>query len=127
LRFIEERLTDPSLSADEIAAAHHISTRYLRKLFESQGMTVSGWMRQRRLENCREQLTDPALAHLPVSSVAARWGLLPAARFSRLFKDAYGQTPRDYRRTHPSGSAGPASPHNGERTSSGRLRDKANA
>jgi len=34
--FIEERLGDPELSPDGIAAAHYISVRYLYKLFESE-------------------------------------------------------------------------------------------
>lgn len=116
-RFIDAHLADPDLSADEIAAAHHISPRYLRKIFESQGTTVSGWIRQRRLEHCREELTDPTLSHLPVSSVAARRGLLHAPHFSRLFKEAYGQSPRDYRRTHLSSPADRTRPQDKERAS----------
>jgi AraC-like DNA-binding protein len=48
--FIDQRLADPELSPSAIAAAHHISLRYLHKLFEGQPTTVSGWIRQRRLE-----------------------------------------------------------------------------
>lgn len=114
-RWIDARLADPSLSAHHIAAAHHISTRYLRRLFASQGATVSGWIRQRRLERCREELTDPTLAHLPVSVVAARWGLLHAAHFSRLFRSTFGESPRDCRRAHLSARVGFGQPKkNGE-------------
>ena len=40
--FIQQRLGDPELSPGVIAAAHHISLRYLRKLFQEQGTTVAG-------------------------------------------------------------------------------------
>ena len=95
--FLEDRLGDPELDPATVAAAHHISVRYLQKLFEEEGETVTGWIRARRLEHCRRDLAEPHFAGLPVSSVAARWGLVDAAHFSRLFKAAYGLSPREYR------------------------------
>ncbi|WP_189145366.1 hypothetical protein [Streptomyces lacrimifluminis] len=41
------------------AACHHISVRYLHRLFPPQGITVSAWIRQRRPERCRRDLADP--------------------------------------------------------------------
>ena len=58
---------------------------------------MSGWIRAQRLEHCRRDLVNPALAEEPVTSIAAHWGLIDAAHFSRLFKSAYGSAPRDYR------------------------------
>jgi AraC-like DNA-binding protein len=95
--FIEDRLDDPCLDPAAVAAAHHISVRYLQKLFEDEGETVSGWIRTRRMEHCRRDLAEAQFAELPVSSVAARWGLLDAAHFSRLFKATYGLPPTEYR------------------------------
>jgi AraC-like DNA-binding protein len=94
---IEARLGDPGLSPDAVAAAHYISPRYLYKLFETQGQGVAGWIRQRRLERCRRDLLDPALAGRSVSAIAARWGLTNAAHFSRAFRAAYGMAPVEYR------------------------------
>jgi AraC-like DNA-binding protein len=95
--FIERRLDDPDLDVATIAAAHHISVRYLQKLFEGQDQTVTGWIRTQRLEHCRRDLANPALAEEPVTSIAAHWGVLDPPHFSRLFKSAYGLAPRDYR------------------------------
>jgi AraC-like DNA-binding protein len=103
--FIEQHLADPDLSPAVIAAAHHISSRYLHRLFTLDNTTVAGWIRQRRLERCRKDLTDPFLRTLPVSAIAARRGLPDPAHFSRLFRGAYGLPPGDYRRT--SLAAGP--------------------
>jgi AraC-like DNA-binding protein len=95
--FVEARLDDPALSPEGIAAAQFISVRYLHKLFETQETTVANWIRRRRLERCRRALLDPALHAEPVSAIAARWGLGNPARFSRLFRTAYGVTPQGYR------------------------------
>jgi AraC-like DNA-binding protein len=103
--FIEQHLADPELNPAAIAAAHHISSRYLHRLFALDDTTVAGWIRQRRLERCRKDLTDPFLRTLPVSAIAARRGLPDPAHFSRLFRGAYGLPPGDYRRA--SLAAGP--------------------
>jgi len=95
--FIDARLDDPELSSATIAGAHHISVRYLQKLFENEQCTVTSWIRARRLERCRFDLADPQLGALPVSAVAARWGLPDASHFARIFKATYGHSPREYR------------------------------
>jgi AraC-like DNA-binding protein len=95
--FIDARLEDPELSSSGVAHAHNISARYLQKLFEGDGSTVTEWIRGRRLEHCKNDLLDPRLSSLSVGSIAARWGLIDASYFSRLFKFAYGSTPREFR------------------------------
>jgi AraC-like DNA-binding protein len=94
---IEQQLPDPNLTVPTVAAANHVSVRYLQKLFENEGQTVTGWIRARRIAHCRRDLADPQFAQLPVSSIAARWGLVNAAHFSRLFKSAYGLSPTEFR------------------------------
>jgi AraC-like DNA-binding protein len=95
--FIEHRLDDPGLDVATIAAAHHISVRYLQKRFREEGYTVTGWIRARRIEHCRKDLANVALAAVPVGSIGARWGLPNAAYLSRLFKETYGVSPTEYR------------------------------
>lgn len=95
--FISERLGDAELSPAQIAAAHHISLRYLHRLFELEGHTVNGWIRSQRMERCRRDLTDPRHTSTSVSGIAARWGLANPAHFSRLFKATYGAAPGEYR------------------------------
>jgi AraC-like DNA-binding protein len=95
--FIDERLADRELSPGTIAAAHHISVRYLYKLFEAEHTTVAGLVRQRRLDRCRRDLLDPTLADRPVSAIGARWAMPNPAHFSRLFRAAYEVSPAAYR------------------------------
>lgn len=72
--FIEEHLTDPDLSPESIALAHHISVRYLHKLFQQEGTTVGQWIRRRRLDACRRELSRSANRRPSVAAVAQRWG-----------------------------------------------------
>jgi AraC-like DNA-binding protein len=95
--WIDRHLDQPDLTPETVAAAHHISVRYLYRLFEAEGTTVARWIRERRLDGCRRELADPSLGHLGVSAIAARWGLPDAASFSRSFRAAFGMSPREYR------------------------------
>jgi len=95
--YIDENLGAVDLSPAQVASAHFISTRHLHALFQTEGTTVSSWIRQRRLERCRRALTDPLFAEKPIAAVAAAYGFTDAAHFSRVFKAAYGQPPSDVR------------------------------
>jgi AraC-like DNA-binding protein len=95
--FIQQHLGDPSLSPAMIATAHHVSLRSLHQLFHDEGLTVAGWIRRRRLERCRQDLCDPALASRPVAAIAARWGFSSAGDFSRAFRAVHGLPPAEYR------------------------------
>jgi AraC-like DNA-binding protein len=95
--FIEHNLADPQLSPATVAASHHISVRYLHKLFQAQGVTVSAWIRQRRLERCRRDLADLRLSDKPIGFLAGRWGYVHASEFTRAFRRAYGIPPSAYR------------------------------
>jgi AraC-like DNA-binding protein len=97
--FIEEHLGDTDLNPGVLAAAHHISVRFLHRLFESEQTTAAAWIRHRRLERCRRDLADPRQLAVAVSAVAARWGLPDPAHFSRLFRSAYGMPPAEFRRS----------------------------
>jgi AraC-like DNA-binding protein len=96
--YIEANLSDPQLSPASIAAAHFISTRHLHNIFQESGTTVASWIRSQRLEGTRRDLRDPLHAGKSVGTVAARWGFLDAAHFSRTFRDAFGVSPSAWRR-----------------------------
>ncbi|HWH26192.1 MAG TPA: helix-turn-helix domain-containing protein [Pseudolysinimonas sp.] len=97
--YIEAHLGSTDLGPASIAAAHFISTRHLHALFREQDTTVSSWIRARRLEHCRRDLVDPMQGSRPVALVAARWGFVDAAHFSRVFKATFGQSPSELRQT----------------------------
>ena len=95
--YITRHLGEPGLETATIARAHHLSPRYLQVIFAEQGTTVTDWIRERRLAGCRRDLTDPALRDVPIGDIAARWGYRDQAYFSRLFRRAFGETPREWR------------------------------
>ncbi len=97
LATIDRMLDDPALSPAAIAAAHFISTRHLHAVFAEHSITVAGWIRERRLEHIRRDLADAQLAEVPIARIAARWGLVNPAHFSRLFRTTFGQSPTEYR------------------------------
>ncbi|MFE1412315.1 helix-turn-helix domain-containing protein [Streptomyces sp. NPDC058746] len=93
--YIEEHLMDPDLSPESIARAHHISVRYLQKLFQNDCSTVSQWVRRRRLEFCRIEL-GRSHRRITVAAVAHRWGFSSPSHFSRTFRGAYGMSPSEW-------------------------------
>jgi AraC-like DNA-binding protein len=95
--FIEKRLDDPDLSPARIARAHSISVRYLHLLFSERGVTVGGWIRLRRLVQCRVALID-VRNDRTITEIAMKWGFSDAAHFSRSFKAAFGISPSAFRR-----------------------------
>ncbi|MFH8471175.1 helix-turn-helix domain-containing protein [Streptomyces sp. NPDC018000] len=95
--FINHHLGDPELRPAAIAAHHHISLRSLHSLFQQEPATVAATIRRLRLERCRADLADPGMREQPIAALAARWGLLLPAEFSRAFKAAYGMSPGEYR------------------------------
>lgn len=96
-QFIEARLSDPELTPSSIADAYGISTRHLHRLFEAEDLSVGDWLRGRRLERARQDLTKPALLGHSVIQIAFSWGFNDASHFSRAFKAAFGISPRQYR------------------------------
>jgi AraC-like DNA-binding protein len=97
--YAEEHLDDPTLYSETLARQHGISLRYLQLLFAEQGTSPAKWIRQERLERCCADLRNPQYDHLTVAAIGERRGLPGASHFSRLFRDRYGRTPSEFRRT----------------------------
>ncbi len=97
VRAIEPRLSNPALSLSVIAREQGVSERYLRRVFEVAGTRFGDYVRARRLEHCKAELDDPALAAEPVASIGFRWGFNDPAHFSRAFRERFGMPPRAWR------------------------------
>ncbi|TFV52118.1 AraC family transcriptional regulator [Blastococcus sp. TF02A-35] len=102
--FIDEHLGDPGLSADAVGRAVGVTARHLNRSFSAEGTTVTQFIQGRRLEQARRDLAHPAGRAERIVDVASRWGFVSQAHFARLFRDAYGCTPTQYRAGHPSGA-----------------------
>lgn len=95
--FINDNLRDPALSAQQIACATGLSARYIGKLFEREGSSLMRYVLRRRLERCGAELRSPLCSSLRISEVAFRWGFNDMSHFSRVFRDLYGCTPKEWR------------------------------
>lgn len=88
------------LTVDRLAAVHHVSVRQVYRLLEAEGISLGDWLRQRRLEACRDELAAPGALRSSVAAVGRRWGYPDATNFGRAFKRAFGTTPQQWRSLH---------------------------
>lgn len=89
----------PRLSHDDVARAHHLSSRSLHRLFETEEKSATQLIRESRLAGVRGDLVKAQFEGSPVMAVASRWGFTDQAHFTRAFRAAFGTTPGAYRRT----------------------------
>jgi AraC-like DNA-binding protein len=94
--YAHRHLQDPNLSAEQIAAAHFISVRYLYKILAAGGISLGDWIRTHRLQACREELARTA-TNTTIEAVARRHGFSNMSSFSRAFRTEYGISPREWR------------------------------
>jgi AraC-like DNA-binding protein len=96
LEYARAHLSDPDLSAEQIAEANFMSVRHLYKVLSRSGISLAEWIRTRRLEACRKDLTD-APHTTTISTIARRHGFTDMSSFSRSFRAEYGVTPSEWR------------------------------
>jgi AraC family transcriptional regulator, positive regulator of tynA and feaB len=97
--YIEENLGDEDLSRESIALHHKISVRYLSRLFENEGVSLSQWILARRLEMARQRLATRDGAPGSITELAFDCGFRNVSHFNRTFKERFGCTPKSLRRT----------------------------
>ena len=94
---IEENLCREDLSVATLAARHRLPVRYVRRLFEEDGMTFGEFVLGRRLVHARQILVNPRRAHQKISMVALEAGFNNLSYFNETFRRRYGATPSDVR------------------------------
>lgn len=94
---VAANLHDCELSLLAIATRHHVTPRYVHKLFESEGITYSEFVLGRRLNRAHRMLTDPRFADHTISSVAFEVGFGDLSYFNRAFRRCYHATPSEVR------------------------------
>jgi AraC-like DNA-binding protein len=95
---IAARLGDPRLSPDHVAAVLGVSRRYLYALFAADVGPIARYTRALRLELARDMLATAGELEKPVADVAVECGFTDPAHFSHAFRQAYGQSPLQFRR-----------------------------
>ncbi|WP_165968472.1 AraC-like ligand-binding domain-containing protein [Saccharopolyspora elongata] len=92
--FLHRNLADPTLNADTVARACHVSRRTLYRIVGEAG--VAAQLRRMRIERARALLLSAP--ERPVNAVAAACGFNSESGFFRAFRAETGQTPVAYRR-----------------------------
>lgn len=92
-------LGDGTLSVAAVAARHHLTLRYLQKLFEIEGSNYSAFVLGERLTRAHRLLTSPLHAGRPIGAIAYDVGFNDLSYFNRTFRRRYGATPSDVRHT----------------------------
>jgi AraC family transcriptional regulator, positive regulator of tynA and feaB len=103
-RFIERNVANEQLDIEAVAKAMGMSTRYITRLFASEGTTIMRYLWHLRLQRAKGMLTDPA-SPLRINEVAWQCGFTSAAHFSRMFKKHFGVSPKEVRRAGAEGEA----------------------
>jgi AraC-like DNA-binding protein len=100
-KHVNAHLGSDTLSLTSAAAAAFLSPTYLAHLIKKEtGRTFVEWVTERRMARARELLAnDPRR----IKNIAFLVGFRDEAYFARRFRQAFGQSPRDFRETHRTG------------------------
>ena len=95
--FVEQHLHRADLDGAMIADAFGMSARSVRDVFAAQRTTPGRYILARRLERARILLVEQAQHRRPVGEIAYATGFSDLSHFSRSFRTAFGQSPREAR------------------------------
>ncbi|MBL7203380.1 MAG: helix-turn-helix domain-containing protein [Desulfobacteraceae bacterium] len=96
-KFINIQLRNPLLNVEMIANASHLSTRYVHLLFKDEDATAASYIREQRLQKCKQNLQDINQFNRSITDIAYSWGFNSSAHFSSSFSERFGVSPREYR------------------------------
>ncbi len=96
-KYINEHISDPSLSLKKIAADNYVNASYLSRVFkEVTGMTFMEYLISVRIEKAKSLLANP---NLRIYEIAEMVGIHDPNYFSKFFKKYTTITPAGYRET----------------------------
>lgn len=94
-RIVRQRLHDPDLTMETIAAECGFSVSYLHNLFRDDELRAGQYLLHERLARARSLLEVPRGSEVRVTEVALSCGFSNMSHFSTAFKRAFGQSPRE--------------------------------
>jgi AraC-like DNA-binding protein len=94
---IAAHLSDENLNIAAIAARHHVSVRYLQKLFEADEGSFSEFVLSARLTRTYRTLTNHLQSNRTISDIAYDVGFNDLSYFNRAFRRRFGLTPSEVR------------------------------
>jgi AraC-like DNA-binding protein len=98
--FILRQTARHDLSATSVAAHLGVTPRYVHMLFESEGLSFTKFIVERRLARAHDMLLDPRMKERTISAIAFATGFSDLSHFNRSFRRHFGKTPSDTRRAN---------------------------
>lgn len=98
-RSIEAQSTDPALDPASVAAEHGISKRYLHLVMAQAGTSFGAALIDARLRRARALLEDRRFDRIAIAEIAWRSGFSNPSHFARRFRQSFGISPGDFRKT----------------------------
>ena len=90
-------LASPDLTIGAVAARAAITPRYLRMLFEGEGMSFTDFVLEQRLARAHRMIRDPRYADRMISTIAFASGFGDLSYFNRVFRRRFAMTPSEAR------------------------------
>lgn len=95
--YVEKHLSDTALSVTQLADEFCVSPRqFARRMKDLMGIDTTHYIRAARVMRARHLLTT---TDLPMQEVAYQCGFESSNYFSRVFRQAVGQSPTEYRKS----------------------------
>jgi AraC-like DNA-binding protein len=94
---IASNLDGGDLSVGALAFRNGCNPRFIQRLFEAEGTTLTEYVLARRLARAHRMLTDPRRAGEKISAIALDAGFGDISYFNRVFRQVYGDTPSGVR------------------------------
>lgn len=96
--WIDANLTEPNLTLDHAEILFGLGRRSIQGLFEQTGIGFAVYVREQRLQQVHDWLSDTEKAHLSISELAYDVGFGDLSYFNRCFRQRFGMTPGDVRK-----------------------------
>lgn len=91
--YIADHVQERSLTPAVIAGAFGVSTRYIHAIFETEGITVSRYIRALRVAGCRRAIESADSAPWSLTDIALSWGFYDLSHMTRCFREEFGSPP----------------------------------
>jgi AraC-like DNA-binding protein len=94
---ILENLGSPELTETAVALRQRVTPRYIRILFETEGITFSEFVLGQRLMRAHRMLSNPHFAGVTITAIAFAAGFGDLSYFNRTVRRRFGATPSELR------------------------------
>lgn len=95
---VRDRHDDPDISPDLIAKELQISTRHLHRVLARSGTSFGRFLNSVRISAAESLLMSSHTSHLQIGEIAWRVGFVDQSHFARIFREAQGCSPSDFKR-----------------------------